>query len=192
MLCWGGTFSHFTASISSIYCQLHEAYHCASISHQRTETERELVNPMRGWAHCHGQGLRVGKAQWEGQGGWSEREKGNEQPTSKGNTASGPSGRGCPPQPHTPAVGAVLRGAHFSHSPLGVLLLTAHESLLPTSPACTRTPPPPTPLAGSRTPQDIFCCPVTSMTLSLPSLAPQTKRGKALRRAGIVNATSIL
>lgn len=152
---------------------------------------------MRGQAHCHCQGLRVGEAQWEGQGGWAERETGNEQPTSKGNTASGPSGRGCPPQPHTPAVGAVLRGAHLSHSPLGVLLLTAH--VFPTHQPCMCLDPStthPTRELGHSTGHILLSCHFTDALTAFPGTTDhnvsEPKSGKALRRAGIVNATSIL
>lgn len=71
----------------------------------------------------------MGEAQWEGTGsgpvgqrGRSEREeKGDERASSEGTIAAGPTGTGCPARPHTPAAGAVLRGAHLSDAPLGVL-----------------------------------------------------------------------
>lgn len=159
---------------------------------------------MREWTHGHSQGLRAGLAQWEGIGsGQVDREDGlkgrretSNQPP-QGNTASGPSGRGSPPHPHTPVV-VLPSGVPTSPTlSLGSSFQLPTGLPYPTSPAGRMTPPThPTRGFGHSIGHILLSF---HFTESLPASTGITEQnvseptsGKALRSAGISNATSIL
>ena len=189
MLCCGGTCSHLQALPASSKRFITVL---PSVVREQTPERlgRELLSSVREQTGVTVKGSgRQGAAGGNRECGQLHREdglKGRRREMS----SQPPQGHTASPQPHTPALGAVLRSTHLSESPLGVLSPAAAECHpYATSPAeCLALPQAPT--RGLR--YSIGCVlllPLHCSCICLPGPTGQNPSGprsvQALRRAGI-------